>query len=212
MNPCSITAQLPPQPRREDRRKVCPFGEQLLRRIAFVTKAKIRETKRNGPNLSVPNPTRRRWQGIPWPAISRGGLTRTTQPPPPFSVASRALSSSQRGCPFLFFIHCQPLLAHANHLTMALVMRIKFPPTYPLIYKTLRIDSKLTANEAIHFISETLNVAIQGNVGLYIPQEHMWLDPNTPLSQYDTLHEVVRPPPPQTKSLSLLLQARLVVR
>jgi hypothetical protein len=94
---------------------------------------------------------------------------------------------------------------------MALVMRIKFPPTYPLIYKTLRIDSKLTANEAIHFISETLNVAIQGNVGLYIPQEHMWLDPNTPLSQYDTLHEVVRPPP-QTKSLSLLLQARLVVR
>jgi hypothetical protein len=73
---------------------------------------------------------------------------------------------------------------------MALVMRIKFPPTYPLIYKTLRIDSKLTANEAIQFISETLNVAIQGNVGLYIPQEHMWLDPNTPLSQYDTLHEV----------------------
>jgi hypothetical protein len=73
---------------------------------------------------------------------------------------------------------------------MALVMRIKFPPTYPLIYKTLRIDSKLTSHEAIIFISETLNVAIQGNVGLYIPQEHMWLDPNTPLSQYDKLHEV----------------------
>jgi len=73
---------------------------------------------------------------------------------------------------------------------MALIMRIKFPPTYPLIYKTLRIDSKLTAYEAIHFISETLNVAIQGNIGLYIPQEHMWLDPNTPLSQYPQLQEV----------------------
>ncbi|KAL6068501.1 FERM domain-containing protein [Balamuthia mandrillaris] len=73
---------------------------------------------------------------------------------------------------------------------MALVMRIKFPPTYPLIYKTLRIDAKLTTNEAIQFISETLNVAIQGNVGLYIPQEKMWLEPNTPLSNYDQLQEV----------------------
>ncbi len=74
---------------------------------------------------------------------------------------------------------------------MALVMRIKFPPTYPLIYKTLRIDSKLTSNEAIIFISETLNVAIQGNIGLYIPQERMWLDQNTPLSHYEQLQEVV---------------------
>jgi len=73
---------------------------------------------------------------------------------------------------------------------MALVMRIKFPPTYPLIYKTLRIDSKLTTAEAIQFISETLNVAVQGNVGLYIPQERLWLDQNTPLSQYDQLQEV----------------------
>jgi hypothetical protein len=92
---------------------------------------------------------------------------------------------------------------------MALVMRIKFPPTYPLIYKTLRIDSKLTANEAIQFISETLNVAIQGNVGLYIPQEHMWLDPNTPLSQYDTLHEVVRLPPPPVLLVGVAMSTRI---
>jgi len=40
----------------------------------------------------------------------------------------------------LSFLRCS-----APHTTkMALVMRIKFPPTYPLIYKTLRIDSKLT--------------------------------------------------------------------
>jgi hypothetical protein len=73
---------------------------------------------------------------------------------------------------------------------MALVMRIKFPPTYPLIYKTLRIDSKLTTQEAIQFISETLNVPIQGDVGLYIPQERLWLDQNTPLSNYEQLQEV----------------------
>jgi len=73
---------------------------------------------------------------------------------------------------------------------MALVMRIKFPPTYPLIYKTLRIDSKLTTQEAIQFISETLNVAIQGNVGLYIPSERLWLEQNTPLSHYEQLQEV----------------------
>jgi len=90
----------------------------------------------------------------------------------------------------LSFLRCS-----APHTTkMALVMRIKFPPTYPLIYKTLRIDSKLTTAEAIQFISETLNVAVQGNVGLYIPQERLWLDQNTPLSQYAQLQEVVRLP------------------
>eukprot|EP01090_Pellita_catalonica_P008328 TRINITY_DN19074_c0_g1_i1.p1 TRINITY_DN19074_c0_g1~~TRINITY_DN19074_c0_g1_i1.p1 ORF type:complete len:102 (-),score=12.67 TRINITY_DN19074_c0_g1_i1:134-439(-) len=74
---------------------------------------------------------------------------------------------------------------------MALVMRIKFPPTYPLIYKTLRIDSKLTASEAITFISETLNVPVvqDGSIGLYLPQENIWLDDNTPLSSYDELQE-----------------------
>eukprot|EP01088_Endostelium_zonatum_P014062 TRINITY_DN2939_c0_g1_i1.p1 TRINITY_DN2939_c0_g1~~TRINITY_DN2939_c0_g1_i1.p1 ORF type:complete len:102 (+),score=27.66 TRINITY_DN2939_c0_g1_i1:156-461(+) len=73
---------------------------------------------------------------------------------------------------------------------MALVMRIKFPPTYPLIYKTLRVDSKLTTKEAIVYISETLNVPLQGNVGLYIPQERIWLDDNTALTEYPQLQEV----------------------
>eukprot|EP01090_Pellita_catalonica_P001567 TRINITY_DN11331_c0_g1_i2.p1 TRINITY_DN11331_c0_g1~~TRINITY_DN11331_c0_g1_i2.p1 ORF type:complete len:102 (+),score=13.97 TRINITY_DN11331_c0_g1_i2:162-467(+) len=72
---------------------------------------------------------------------------------------------------------------------MALVMRIKFPPTYPLIYKTLRIDSKLTTQEAMEFISETLNVPITGEMGLYIPQERLWLDADRPLSEYDQLQE-----------------------
>mmetsp|Transcript_20921 Transcript_20921/g.35619 ORF Transcript_20921/g.35619 Transcript_20921/m.35619 type:complete len:103 (-) Transcript_20921:117-425(-) len=71
----------------------------------------------------------------------------------------------------------------------ALVLRIKFPPTYPLIYKTLRIDSNLTVIEAIKFIGETLNVACGGNIGLYLPDEKRWLDDNAPLSTYDNLQE-----------------------
>ena len=73
----------------------------------------------------------------------------------------------------------------------ALVLRIKFPPTYPLIYKTLRIDANLTVTEAITFIGESLNVACGGNIGLYLPDEKRWLDPDTKLSTYENLQEEV---------------------
>jgi len=72
---------------------------------------------------------------------------------------------------------------------MALVMRIKFPPTYPLIYKTLRIDSNLTVVQSISYISETLNVNAGANIGLYLPQEKRWLDDNAPLSSYPQLQD-----------------------
>lgn len=73
---------------------------------------------------------------------------------------------------------------------MALVLRIKFPPTYPLIYKTLRIDANLTVSEAVAFIAETLNIPSESNIGLYLPDEKRWLDDETPLSTYDSLQEV----------------------
>jgi len=72
---------------------------------------------------------------------------------------------------------------------MSLTLRIKFPPTYPLIYKTLRIDPKLTVKQAITYIGETLNVACGGNIGLFLPLEKRWLDDNTPLSTYDGLQD-----------------------
>jgi len=68
-------------------------------------------------------------------------------------------------------------------------MRIKFPPTYPLIYKTLRIDSNLTVVQAISYISETLNVSAGEHIGLYLPQEKRWLDDNSPLSAYPQLQD-----------------------
>jgi len=72
----------------------------------------------------------------------------------------------------------------------ALVLRIKFPPTYPLIYKTLRIDANLSVAEAVAFIAETLNIPSEQNIGLYLPDDKRWLDDDTPLSQYDSLQDV----------------------
>jgi len=72
----------------------------------------------------------------------------------------------------------------------ALVLRIKFPPTYPLIYKTLRIDANLKVGEAVKFISETLNIPSENNIGLYLPDEKRWLDDTQPLSSYDSLQDV----------------------
>ena len=74
---------------------------------------------------------------------------------------------------------------------MAFVLRIKFPPTYPLIYKTLRVDSELSVEEAITFIGETLHVPAGENIGLYIPQTKQWLDSETPLKEYPILEDAV---------------------
>lgn len=73
----------------------------------------------------------------------------------------------------------------------ALVLRIKFPPTYPLIYKTLRIDANLKVSDAVTFIAHTLNIPSEANIGLYLPDEKKWLDDNLPLSSYDSLQDVV---------------------
>jgi len=59
-----------------------------------------------------------------------------------------------------------------------------------LFYKTLRIDANLTVNDAVKFISETLNIPTEKNIGLYLPDERRWLDDNTPLSTYESLQDV----------------------
>ncbi len=75
----------------------------------------------------------------------------------------------------------------------ALVLRIKFPVTYPLIYKTLRVDANFTVKEAVLFIAETVNVSslLRGSEGLWIPDEQSWLDDNTTLSHYTSLQDAV---------------------
>lgn len=75
----------------------------------------------------------------------------------------------------------------------ALVLRIKFPVTYPLIYKTLRVDANFTVAEAVKCIAETVNVTtlLTGTEGLFVPDEGTWLDDNTPLSNYTSLQDAV---------------------
>jgi len=72
----------------------------------------------------------------------------------------------------------------------ALVLRIKFPPTYPLIYKTLRIDANLTVSEAVNFVADTLNIPKEADIGLYLPDEKRWLDDQATLASYDSLQDV----------------------
>eukprot|EP01094_Clydonella_sp_ATCC50884_P028713 TRINITY_DN8702_c0_g1_i3.p3 TRINITY_DN8702_c0_g1~~TRINITY_DN8702_c0_g1_i3.p3 ORF type:complete len:104 (+),score=14.65 TRINITY_DN8702_c0_g1_i3:232-543(+) len=73
-----------------------------------------------------------------------------------------------------------------------ITMRIKFPPTYPLIYKTLRVDGTLTVSEAVAYIAETLHVAGGDSIGLYIASLDEWLEEGKPLSDFDFLEDVVR--------------------
>merc|ERR1711916_155527 len=71
---------------------------------------------------------------------------------------------------------------------MALVLRIKFPPTYPLIYKTLRLDENLTVRGAVETIAETLHLPEAGaSIGLFIPAEALWLDNEKTLADYPSL-------------------------
>ena len=74
----------------------------------------------------------------------------------------------------------------------ALVLRIKFPAQYPLIYKTLRVDATFNAKQAVRFIADTVNVTslLVGTEGLYIPDEKRWLDDDVALSTYDSLQDV----------------------
>eukprot|EP01094_Clydonella_sp_ATCC50884_P028711 TRINITY_DN8702_c0_g1_i1.p3 TRINITY_DN8702_c0_g1~~TRINITY_DN8702_c0_g1_i1.p3 ORF type:complete len:107 (+),score=24.33 TRINITY_DN8702_c0_g1_i1:232-552(+) len=71
-----------------------------------------------------------------------------------------------------------------------ITMRIKFPPTYPLIYKTLRVDGTLTVSEAVAYIAETLHVAGGDSIGLYIASLDEWLEEGKPLSDFDFLEDV----------------------
>jgi len=66
------------------------------------------------------------------------------------------------------------------------IVRVKFPETYPLVFKTLRVDPNFKTSEAIRFIVDSVNCTeyLQGTESLFIPEKHMFLDDNTPLYEY----------------------------
>jgi len=68
-----------------------------------------------------------------------------------------------------------------------IVLRVKFPPTYPLIYKTLRVDRNLTVAESVGYIAQTVNVPASPNFGLYVPSQKRWLSDGDQLANFGYL-------------------------
>ncbi|GAM22127.1 hypothetical protein SAMD00019534_053020 [Acytostelium subglobosum LB1] len=71
-----------------------------------------------------------------------------------------------------------------------LQLRIKFPPEYPVIYKTLRLDSSFTVQEAIASIGHTINVNPSPDIGLYLPDSKKNLPETQLLSTIDNISTV----------------------
>ena len=69
-------------------------------------------------------------------------------------------------------------------MSKVVTMRIRFPQTYPVIYKTLRIDGELTVKGSIDFIAEALHMPPEDTIGLYLPTAKKWLDMDTQLAEY----------------------------
>ncbi|KAH3764612.1 bifunctional metallophosphatase/5'-nucleotidase [Pelomyxa schiedti] len=72
----------------------------------------------------------------------------------------------------------------------SLVLRIKFPQTYPLIHKVVRIDSNLTVKDSVTFIGESLRVPYKNNnIGLYLPDEKVWLKDDDRIGSYTDIQD-----------------------
>ena len=69
-------------------------------------------------------------------------------------------------------------------MSKVVTMRIRFPQTYPVIYKTLRVDGELSVKAAIEFIAEALHMPPEDNIGLYLPTAKKWLDNETQLAEF----------------------------
>ena len=74
-------------------------------------------------------------------------------------------------------------------MASAVVLRVKFPETYPMIYKTIRLNGGVKITEALATIAEQVHVEPTSPVGLYLPEQKLWLDNERTLSEYPQLTE-----------------------
>ncbi|KAH3745151.1 hypothetical protein Pelo_13471 [Pelomyxa schiedti] len=75
-------------------------------------------------------------------------------------------------------------------MSNSLVLRIKFPQTYPLIHKVVRIDSNLTVKDSVTFIGESLRVPYKNNnIGLFLPDEKIWLKDDERIGSYTDIQD-----------------------
>eukprot|EP01119_Soliformovum_irregulare_P013402 TRINITY_DN3555_c0_g2_i3.p1 TRINITY_DN3555_c0_g2~~TRINITY_DN3555_c0_g2_i3.p1 ORF type:complete len:349 (+),score=86.57 TRINITY_DN3555_c0_g2_i3:110-1156(+) len=70
-------------------------------------------------------------------------------------------------------------------------VKIKFPQTYPMVYKTLRLDKNLTTKENIAYIASCLNFSSGGTSGIGLAistkgsQSPVFMDLDEPLLKYE---------------------------
>jgi len=72
-------------------------------------------------------------------------------------------------------------------------LKLKFPSTFPIALKTLKVDSMLTVDEVIALIGEKLNLSSLGfgsaGVGLFYPRTRVFFQAHNPISTYRKLIE-----------------------
>ena len=73
----------------------------------------------------------------------------------------------------------------------SLVLRIKFPETFPVIYKTVRLESNISVHDALLIIAEAAHMAYEEGYTIYIPDVKLFLDETKKLSEYPQLREEV---------------------
>jgi len=76
-------------------------------------------------------------------------------------------------------------------MSKAIVLRVKFPQTFPVIYKTIRMDSGMVVDDALRFIADAVRVPFPGDVGLYLPEDKTFLDNDKTLADFPELAEQV---------------------
>lgn len=68
-----------------------------------------------------------------------------------------------------------------------ILLKVKFPANYPIIYKMVKMPREMTVFEAVDFIATKYGLKSwigNGKMGLYENAEHAWLDDNKTLAYY----------------------------
>ncbi|ELP93096.1 hypothetical protein EIN_053410 [Entamoeba invadens IP1] len=69
-------------------------------------------------------------------------------------------------------------------MSRVVTMRIKFPISFPIIYKTLRVDGDMSVKDSVQFIAGQLHMLPEDGIGLYLPTAKKWLDDESLLETY----------------------------
>ncbi|ELP84020.1 hypothetical protein EIN_346670 [Entamoeba invadens IP1] len=69
-------------------------------------------------------------------------------------------------------------------MTKVVTMKLRFPSSYPVIAKILRVDGNLSVKDAIVFIAEAIHMKAEEGIGLYLNGAKKWMDESAQLIEY----------------------------